>query len=727
MHFKAGNYARVPQNIRATQRAETVKSLSKKIKTQLIEIILCLAGGALAITLSNGTFVYLGAAFMVYAFLIFLPSESDVLRKTRMGEYLELADHMGPLFARAFVKLLFYFLIILQFFMINQPVLALITTFFAYFSMPTYYKTSRPYNAIEAWFRMFFGVLLAAEMYIVFSSQNALYFFMMMISTFGLYTITIFFELFTNPAASLFFLTAAFFITFPKKVIDEDDDKKVFVGIGIGKSVHAALDGAASQYNKVLGNAVFLGISFIAGLPIIVNWGLWTPFQTVYVIVWIMSLLAGWFSGPDGRPFVGIILIAFSLFMFSVTLPGTVGQAIFGVWWPRVESFVSTVAEPIIPMFEQLQTGMADSWLMLSNPMGYYDQMAKRQQATKSKPKEGGTTKSIEVTRTELFTSVTGELEPALDPLVGTMEVQNQGEFNADYIGLKVWATWRNSTALEDTCTGTFNPASNGKFECSSQGSTNVITQGYCQIGTCDWYGTTYPREIKLVTFIFAKDDWSINGIDNLNVCDPAGCVPVENATYVHGGETVKVNANVSYTYNVNVSIPVEVIEFQTYLNLLQAKEITLQDLTSQYTGGPVKATLWSQRQPIRAGEASLFVASIYNDGGGVIDSINDFYVKIPTELGTVDLVSSNFYLGATTAPGCQNQGTVGDFTVIYCQDYIAGRPIKTGEYKRVSFLVTPPATMSVDRMTRLIIGLANYDYTKTTSRSIAVANTPFH
>jgi hypothetical protein len=666
---------------------------------------------------------------MVYAFLIFLPSESDVLRKTRMGEYLELADHMGPLFARAFVKLLFYFLIILQFFMINQPVLALITTFFAYFSMPTYYKTSRPYNAIEAWFRMFFGVLLAAEMYIIFSSQNALYFFMMMISTLGLYTVTIFFELGTNPAASLFFLTAAFFITFPKKVIDEDDNKKVYVGIAVGKKIQGALSSAASQYNRLLGNLVFLGISFIAGLPIIFKWGLWTPFQTVYIIVWIMSLLAGWFSGPDGRPFVGIILIAFSMFVFSATFPGTVGQAIFGIWWPRVESFLSAIVEPIMPMIEQLQTGMADSWLMLSNPMGYYDQMAKRQQATKTVPKEGGTTKSIEVTRTELFTSVTGELEPVLDPLVCTMEVQNQGEFNANYIGLKVWATWRNSTSLEETCTGTFSSTSSGKFECSSKGSMSIISPPisppYCQIGSCGWGGTTYPREIKLVTFIFDLDSWSISGVDNLNMCDPTDCTN-ENATYVHGGQTVKVNANISYTYNVNVSLPVEVIEFDTYLKLLQAKEITLQELTSQYTGGPVKATLWSQKQPIRAGEASLFVASIYNDGGGVIDSINDFLVKIPTELGAVDLLSSNFYLGAIGTTNCVNR-TVPNFTEIYCQDYVAGRPIKTGEYKRVSFLVTPLVGMDVDRMTRLIIGLANYNYTKTSSRSITVANTPFH
>jgi hypothetical protein len=329
------------------------------------------------------------------------------------------------------------------------------------------------------------------------------------------------------------------------------------------------------------------------------------------------------------------------------------------------------------------------------------------------------------------------------------MEIQNQGEFNANRIELKVWAAWKDPVTLKEVCTGKL-----PSFSCSSGGSSSTdtessplpslppesvpvpgpvpgpeppsqISSSICDIKTCNWTKVTYPREMKLVTFIFSKNEWIITGDDpNLNVCTNCNN---ENATYVHGGQVVKINANISYTYNVNVSLPVEVIDFDTYINLLQAKEITLQELTSQYTGGPVKATLWSQRQPIRAGEASLFVASIYNDGGGVIDKINNFIVKIPKKLGTVEIVSSTFYLGTIGAENCEKRDSGGDFIEIYCQNYVSSRKIKTGEYKRVSFLITPASEMDVDRMTRLIIGLANYDYTKTTSKSIIVANTPYH
>jgi hypothetical protein len=50
---------------------------------------------------------------------------------------------------------------------------------------------------------------------------------------------------------------------------------------------------------------------------------------------------------------------------------------------------------------------------------------------------------------------------------------------------------------------------------------------------------------------------------------------------------------------------------------------------------------------------------------------------------------------------------------------------MKTGEYKRVSFFITPGNV--TDRKTSLIVGLANYEYIKTGSTSITVANAPWH
>jgi hypothetical protein len=321
-----------------------------------------------------------------------------------------------------------------------------------------------------------------------------------------------------------------------------------------------------------------------------------------------------------------------------------------------------------------------------------------------------------------LFTSVPGELDPLYDPVVGSFEVQNQGEFYANSIHLLLWASWTDPLAASATNPPVPIPIGTlSNFVCSTGSPSSTP-------GKCDWTQTTYPEEMKIVNFVFDKNYWDLGNGDNLANCinydknslpcdDPSG-----NATYAHSGQTVKINANITYDYNVNVSIPVDVIDFTVYQKLLQANEITLQDLTSQYTGGPVKATLWSQRQPIRAGETSLFVASIYNEGDGEIESIGGFSIKIPTALGTPTIVSSTFYTGSIGNDGCNlNQNE------IFCQHNVAGSGIKTGEYRTPSFFITPTTTQGVDRISRLITGLATYKYVKTVSKSITVANAPLH
>jgi len=686
------------------------KTTAKRVSAKLYEMVIYEIVGVFVLFglpfFGLPSLPLLGAVIMaLLPFYSFLPDERQVLLSRETGEEALGGWGTGVLVLKSGVKMIAFILSVIQF--ITVPVSKLIPlgiSFAYYFTLPTYYKVTEPSRMIEAWLRVGVGILIAVFMLMSFAGSPQ--------------------------AWSLAIMSVAFFCTsFPKHKEAEEERNVVRVTI-MDKGALKYLKGALDVPLKVIFSILMILAWILSGIGF--NGLNATPLQIIFASVWVLSFISGWAAGTEGRPALGLLMIPITLFVLTFTSTGIIGSAVFGYWWPQVYALGESVVAPLTPLWEQFQTGMADSWLMLSNPMGYYDQMAKRQQATKTKPKEGGTAKSIEVTRTELFTSVPGELEPQLDPLVGTMEVQNQGEFDADYIELKVWATWKDPESLEEVCTGAFDSAN---FKCSSEGSLSFPSEGSCQIGACEWSGTTYPREIKLVTFIFTKGVWPLPDSDSLTACE--SCDVPENATYVHGGQIVKVNANVSYTYNVNVSIPVEVIEFQTYVDLLQAKAITLQDLTSQYTGGPVKATLWSQRQPIRAGEASLFVASIYNDGGGVINSV-DFTVKIPKELiydssnpennGNVEIVSKTFYLGTVGAEQCEkDESSDSNYIKIICHNNVPDRPIKTGEFKRVSFLVTPKKNLNVDRMTRLIIGLANYDYTKTTSKSITVANTPFH
>jgi hypothetical protein len=196
--------------------------------------------------------------------------------------------------------------------------------------------------------------------------------------------------------------------------------------------------------------------------------------------------------------------------------------------------------------------------------------------------------------------------------------------------------------------------------------------------------------------------------------------------------QTVKINVNLTYDYNVNVSVPVEIINNTRYIEMVQARSITLQQVTSDYTGGPVKATLWSQRQPVKSGEKSLFYAALVNEGGGTLNDIYLFKILIPTDvvsgntIDDIEILSENFKNITTSSGGCSKGA--GIYTVADNKDYTidctSSDPMNNGAYKKVSFFITP-VNVTIKK-TSLITGLANYNYTKMSLASIAMANAPW-
>ena len=712
------------------------EATKKGIKGRLYEILMYIIAGIAVMFLPPffglPSFRFLGIALMAFMpFYIILPNESAVRGSIKVGEEEIPSGKIGLLVTKAITKLLiFFFVAYLELFPLNR-LLALAFTFFFYFTMPTSYKESQPYRLIESWARPFVvGTYLSFLIFMTFAGSG------------GIWN--------AGPGASLLFMSIAFFVwSFPThKEEREEGVMKLVVSTKLRdlNQSHAFI--AVERY------IFFTFMLFAIGMSGLNFQNIFSPTgitELTFFAVWLLSLISGIISAPEARPYIGAFMIFIAIFVFTFTYTGVMGQAVFGYWWPQIYAFGESIAEPLAPMWEQVQSGMGDAWLILTNPMGYYDIMQKRQQAVKSVVKEGGTTKSIELTKKDLFTSVTGELEPRLDPLIGSFEIQNQGEFDANEIKLDLWATWQNPQQLDQIIT----TGILGKFECSKLSTASPVPT---QIGTCNWENVTYPQEMRFVNFMFDKKAWTLDSEGNLINCvvgdyngdgnpdcgpdtgDSDACCSNPNSTYVHSGQTVKVNVNLTYNYNVNVSIPIEVIDQDKYRSLLQARQITLQELTSQYTGGPVKATLWSQKQPIRdKDEISLFVASIVNEGGGMLNEIRYFRVLIPKDIvnmtanpKSIEIVAQTFESSKGNFDGCGTSNIPQDgadpkfglpnYWVIDCVHNV---PMKTGEYKRVSFFITPKDV--TDRKTSLIVGLANYEYIKTGSTSITVANAPWH
>jgi hypothetical protein len=243
------------------------------------------------------------------------------------------------------------------------------------------------------------------------------------------------------------------------------------------------------------------------------------------------------------------------------------------------------------------------------------------------------------------------------------------------------------------------------------------------------------------------------NGNDSSSDCDcfssglgsgsfSGGCdLSSGNITYYYSGRGVKVYSNLTYQYVVNVSLPVSVIGRDEYLRELQTGDITLQDFTSEYTGGPIKATLFTQKQPARNDIPFIVMAAIYNDGSGELVNITDFKIKIygGDMVDSVTIVGFDFRTlppcGTPPATPCSTPPTgcdppagssvtpdsEGNF-IITCRNL--WKPLKPGEYKRVSFYVHTNKAIT-DKRTTLIVGQADYTYKKTTSQMLTMANAP--
>jgi len=664
-------------------------SIGKRVSAKYYEMIAFIIAGIVVWYVLGWNFLPLTFALSaLIPFHILLPSERSILKSIPEGEEVS-ALLMTPLIIKTFIKLAIVGLITYNF-MLLRPVIGLIIIFFYYFTLPVSYKTIKPHKLVEAWLRPIMGVILALLLYSTFAGV---------------------------PASGPFLLLGiAFFATVPiQKELDPDEEGKSTVTVKISGKL-----GKLSSAWEILDKFIFVLFTlFAGGIYILTNLPITgAPHQLIFLGIWVVSSIGGYLTGPQGRPFIGILTITVTIFMFSFAYGGVVGRAIFGYWWPQVEAFGETVITPMTEGIGMATSSLGDVWLLLTNPAEYYRRQMELTQVRTTRVMEGGTYKSIELSAFDINPSTPGILEPT-EPLLGVIDLENQGEFDANYIKLGVDATWRPIETQLDEPSKQAGRLS--KITCSGQGEPNI--------NICTWDRITHPGDIKEVTFIFDKDEWDSelkeceNEDGDCISCSASDC---PGATYTNANTNVKINAQVNYTYNVNVSMPVEVIDQSLYEKLLIAREIRLEQFESVYSGGPVKATIWTQKQPLRNGEESLVKVFIYNEAGGSLDFVNyTIYVHPNLALGTLELATSNLNgcdEGDDFSKLSSTHPTFPDYQYKVCTH---DEPIEKGKYKLVSFYINSTIGANIDRRTFSIIGLVNYNYSKTRTQILTLANNP--
>jgi hypothetical protein len=704
------NAATVPH----AQRLSVVAG--KRTHGKLYEIFMFEIAGILSLFIPPifglPSLTYLAVALMTFIPLYsVLPSESQVVGSLGGGRITrEAGGQIGSLMTKSISKIIAFAFIIFQFYVsfFTLRIICVAVSFLFYFSMKTSYRTSQPYNMVEAWFRMGLGGFIAWILAVTFGGMGP------------------------GVGIGLVFLWMglAFFLTLPVHIQDQEN------GV-VNISFLNDISGSKSfQYtDKFLFSVMMFGslIFFLSST----GGGMGVD-RIMFYAFFGLSWFVGVSTGPEGRPVLGIVMIFILMFVLTTSYPGYVGSAVFGYWWPQIQSFTSAYMGPLNTAWAQAQSSMGDAWEMMTCPQCYYQKQLMREQATKSVIMTGGTPMSIEISKFELIPSLAGTLEPS-EPTIGDMELNNQGDFTSGNILLEFWTSRVDAVNLKDIS----DSGEVTNLHCSSNpeysDSTSLGGTAYC-----NWKDTkTYPKETRVA--IFKLEGGSLwgdiysNCTYNGNVlctCFAGGCVV--NTTYSHSGQTVKVNANLTYDYVVNVSMPITIINNETYLKKLQANEMVLQDLTSEYTGGPIKATLYTQKQPARTDVPFLVVASIYNDGSGELLNITDFTITVYKGDNVVDDVEflgttfrnyqptiNNLPDGCGTDPigpvGPTFDSSTGNF-VLSCSNNWG--TLKQGEFKRISFYIYPNTSID-DEKTTQIVGWAQYRYRKTTSQTLIIANAP--
>ncbi len=627
---------------------EKFEGYGKGVRSRLLEAAIFFF---LAIVFSIGTPAILGipsfrpwfivTALILWGAHVMLPSQYEILEKARKkeGEVTLENEHIGLAYAKSFLKIFAMIFVVLEFIppfgSIQNNLIATVILFVEYFSLPSRYLTNQPAKASEAWLRTMFGIFLSLSFFFLFTPNfnlgqgflTALFFVFVFVglmvvihvaiklkwltiivglalATVGIPVVLALAPAFLSPGFSLFFLSMAFFVIFPTR--EKPKDEKVTV-IGMGKGLS---DYIKDNYDKweELGNGVFLGFAIAAATPVIGSLigvpGVPGQLALIIALIWVMSIAIGLTAGREGRPYIGIIVLVFSLFAFSLSYSETVGVAFFGPYYGTVSNFFSATLGPVGDALGKTTCEATASYACITE--GPAVCQAKRLECQKRIATAEGSQQAIEIVTVNFQPK---EASNTIDT-IGYVEIENKGDWDATDVELSVKDPRLKRPGTPSKEKGSvvgsaiINSCIGGRLTADEKGC--KFEGMFAKFDTVKGRGGKGAMQFML--------DWT-----DLKEYD-SGLFP--DVTFV-----TKFNYDVSSTYSIDARSEAEI------KRLLQEGQ-TIGTIVARYSGGPIMASLWTPNY-LQENTAASVTATLTNMGNGKATE-NKYCVYLPNDVETV-------------------------------------------------------------------------------------------
>lgn len=342
------------------------------------------------------------------------------------------------------------------------------------------------------------------------------------------------------------------------------------------------------------------------------GWALEGAMAYTFLYFWVISFIGGMFTPSESRPVIGFIMILGATVIWGMG-PGSqeVGSALLGQWWPTVHNAFTSISEPLTDVFGALGNTFGSAFLMITNPVAYAHQVMEGNYGQTSGTEKIGPI-GIKILD---FRIGTGANDIYVEqPFQFMFTLKNEGGFEAKNVKATIYTDFTYNIMKDidlpklpkeaeiSIKTGTKKVHIGELFGVSKAELKKLPNNENLERIDCE---RSPSSGVNCDNYIFYLDDKGENNLEQQDMRSfmmggVLGCGIVKKADLRN--KFIPINVKVSYDYEVESSFQVEFLSQDEWSRMVKAGEFVKRQEVSSVATAPVKLSISSMEQPIRAG-----------------------------------------------------------------------------------------------------------------------------